>query len=90
MSTHQHGQHAKLPHVLLFSNAHGHCRSRGGLDEDEDAYLVPSDWEDDADDEDYGTGGGTAAAKRARERLGKLNEVTLTTLGGYRRVVVSP
>ncbi|CAM9474970.1 unnamed protein product, partial [Sphacelaria rigidula] len=53
-------------------------RSRGGLDEDEDAYLVPSDWEDDADDEDYGTGGGTAAAKRARERLGKLNESKAT------------
>lgn len=50
-------------------------RSRGGLDEDEDAYLVPSDWEDDADDDDWGVGGGTAAAKRARERLGKLNEV---------------
>lgn len=49
-------------------------RSRGEFDEDEDAYLVPSDWEDDGDDDDWGTG---TAARRARDRLGKLNEVTL-------------
>lgn len=48
------------------------CRNRGDLDEDEDAYLVPSDWEDDGDDEDWG--GGTAG-KRAKEREKNLIEV---------------
>lgn len=51
-------------------------RSRGDLDEDEDAYLVPSDWEDEADDNDWGAG---SAARRARDRLGKLSEVSSET-----------
>ena len=42
------------------------------MDEDEDAYLVPSDWEDDGDDEDWG--GGTAA-KKARDLERNLKEV---------------
>lgn len=51
-------------------NAHG--RSRGDLDEDDDAYLVPSDWEDEGDDDDWGSG---ATARRAKERLAKLSQV---------------
>lgn len=51
---------------------HDAGRNRGDLDEDEDAYLVPSDWEDDGDDEDWG--GGTAA-KRARDLERNLKEV---------------
>ena len=47
-------------------------RNRGGYDDD--AYLVPSDWEDDGDDEDWGNGSG-AAGKRARDREKDLLQV---------------
>lgn len=58
--------------IMTLLPYHDPIRNRGDLDEDEDAYLVPSDWEDDGDDEDWG--GGTAA-KRARDLERSLKEV---------------
>lgn len=48
-------------------------RGGGGFDDDEDAYLVPSDWEDDADDEDWNAGG--TSGRRARDLQKNLTEV---------------
>lgn len=51
------------------------ARNRGGgaYHEDEDAYLVPSDWEDDGDDEDWEAGG--TSARRARDLQKNLTAV---------------
>eukprot|EP00903_Cladosiphon_okamuranus_P009613 g9151.t1 len=52
-------------------------RNRGGgvYEEDEDAYLVPSDWEDDGEDEDWDAGG--TSGRRARDL-----QKNLTASGG--------
>lgn len=49
--------------------------NRSRREHDDDAYLVPSDWEDDdMNDDDWGSGTG-AAGKRARDRERALIQV---------------
>lgn len=47
-------------------------------EEDEDAYLVPSDWEDDGDDEDWNAGG--TSGRRARDLQKNLTAVCVNSV----------
>lgn len=68
---------AIIARVDVRSHVVHRSRGGGGFDDDEDAYLVPSDWEDDGDDEDWNTGG--TSGRRARDLQKNLTEVRLDT-----------